>query len=131
MSRNPSTDLSGLHILVVEDEYFIAVEVCEILVAHGAEVVGPVPTVEKGRRELNAVDVHGAVLDVNLRGEAVFALSDLLKAKGVPLLYVTGYDRDALPAERRGALILGKPINADRLAQAAARLFRRPADTGA
>lgn len=75
MSRDPSTDRGGQRILVVEDEYFIAVEVCEALVAHGAEVAGPVLRVEKGRRELASGEVHGAVLDVNLRGEAVFALA--------------------------------------------------------
>lgn len=46
----------------------------------------------------------------------------------MPLLYVTGYDREALPTERQDTVILGKPVDAERLARAAALLFRRPAD---
>lgn len=128
---SPRVDLRGLRILVVEDEYFVAVELCEVLKTSGAEVIGPAPTVDKAIEEMATGDVHGAVLDVNLRGEAVFAVSDLLKAQGVPLLYVTGYDREALPEERRGAVVLGKPIDADRLVRAAARLFRRSPDASA
>lgn len=126
-SRVP-VDLSGRRFLVVEDEYFIAVEVCELLRAHGAEVVGPVPTVELGRRELEADGLDAAVLDVNLRGEPVFALADQLTRAGVPVLYVTGYDREALPDDRRNAVILGKPVNAERLVRAAADLIRSGRD---
>ena len=116
MSRSA---LSGYRFLVVEDEYLIAVEVCEVLRDHGADVVGPVPTTRQGLAELVRDGIQAAVLDVNLRGETVFPLADALAAEGVPILYVTGYDARALPPDRRDAVILGKPVDRDRLIRAA------------
>jgi DNA-binding response OmpR family regulator len=62
-----ASPLNGRRILLVEDEYMIAEIVEEWLHQAGAEVVGPVPSVEQALaclNERNALD--GAVLDVNL-----------------------------------------------------------------
>jgi len=66
---------SALHsrrILVVEDEYLIAVTLQDWLESAGYVVVGPVPSVEKALKMIESeTDVAGAVVDVNLGG--VFA----------------------------------------------------------
>ena len=64
--------LRNCAILVVEDEYLLADDLCGKLIESEAIVIGPAATVEEGRALLRQTEVlNGAVLDVNLRGEPV------------------------------------------------------------
>ena len=125
--READVNLSELCLLVVEDEYFIAVDVCEILTRKGATVLGPVSSIAEAEAKVAQHRPDGAVLDVNLRGETVFGFADRLEAAGVPVLYVTGYDIAALPPDRRQAVVLGKPVDAALLARSADQVFRTSA----
>lgn len=111
-----SRTLAGLHVLVVEDEYFLAEDARTTLVDVGAEVVGPVPTAE----EANALIERGeridyVLLDVNLSGEMAFDVADVLRARGVPFAFVTGYDPGSLPERFGDTPTLGKPVRGDQL----------------
>lgn len=103
--------LKGRRILLVEDEYFIADDLRRSLSAAGAAIVGPVATLG-GALDLadNGGPLDGAVLDINLRGEMVYPVADRLKAKGVPFLFLTGYDARALPARFTGVTHCEKPV---------------------
>lgn len=83
--------LDGRRVLVVEDEYLIAMEVKRWLRRAGAEVVGPVPNVERALDLIEDGEIDAAVLDINLgdRGTA-FSVADRLNALGVPHLFATG-----------------------------------------
>ncbi|TNC68275.1 response regulator [Rubellimicrobium roseum] len=90
--------LRGRCILVVEDEYVVAEDICRELVEQGAEVVGPVPTVQSALTLLAADRlIDGAILDINLRGEMVFPVAKVLRDRGTPFLFATGYDMESLP----------------------------------
>ena len=90
--------LDSRRILVVEDEYAIAGAVAEVLAEAGAEVLGPVPTVARALRLATAPGrLDAALLDVNLRGEAIWPVVDALRARGVPMVLTTGYSSDAIP----------------------------------
>lgn len=103
--------LEGRRILVVEDEYLIADDVCEALVAAGAEVVGPCPTVEAAAAMLTReVRIDAALLDINLRGDPVFPVADALAARGVPFAFATGYDRWSIPKRFDAVALLEKPL---------------------
>ncbi|MEG3084579.1 response regulator [Sphingomonas sp. PB2P12] len=111
--------LAGARILVVEDEYYLAEEVSSILARIGAEILGPVPTVDQANALIAANPrIDGAVLDVNLRGELVFDLADALHARGVPFAFATGYDGDALPHRFADRVVLVKPVRPDALVEA-------------
>ena len=87
-----STSLRGRRILVVEDSYLVAQELTEALEREGAEVVGPVATVDDARRlVLETTKLDGAVLDVTLRGEMVWPVADILSRRNVRLIFATGY----------------------------------------
>jgi DNA-binding response OmpR family regulator len=103
--------LAGHVVLVVEDDYFIAEEICAALRKRGAAVIGPAPDVEHGRALLDKQPLDCAVLDVNLHGEHVFTLADELRARGVPSIFATGYDAGFLPTAFRDAIYLQKPID--------------------
>src|SRR5215469_12275293 len=97
MTKDPS-ELRGLRILIVEDNFLVADTICEVLADRGCEVVGPVPSLERGWKLAQEEALDGAVLDVNLAGEASFPLADALAKRGIPFLFLTGYDdKSAVP----------------------------------
>src|SRR4051812_4702481 len=103
----------GCRILVAEDDYLVANDVCDVLIAGGAEVLGPYPTVAaalEGAETGGRIDA--AILDVNLRGEMVFPVALALSARDVPFVFATGYDEGALPGRFATATRLEKPVNA-------------------
>ena len=108
--------LSGSRILVVEDEYYLADDARYTLLQVGAEVVGPVATVDAASALIRAEErIDGVLLDVNLRGEMAFDVADALQARGIPFAFVTGYDRTSLPKRFAAAPMLGKPVSPERL----------------
>lgn len=110
--------LDGMRVLVVEDDYFIADEICNTLRAHGAEVIGPSPDVEHGRRLASSQPIDCAVLDIKLQGDLAFGLANELRERGTPAIFATGYDDSVLPEAFNGAVRLVKPVNLRALLQA-------------
>jgi DNA-binding response OmpR family regulator len=97
-------------VLIVEDRYLIACELADELSRLGFEVLGPAPTVAQACELLGGETVDAALLDVNLDGELVFPVAALLEERGVPFIFLTGYDREVLPPPWRGRPSLAKPI---------------------
>lgn len=101
----------GRRILVVEDEYFLADELSTVLTEAGAEVLGPVPSIEEASAIIRGDErIDAALLDVNLRGEPIFSVADELRAQHVPFVFATGYDQLALPERFAGAIRIEKPV---------------------
>lgn len=90
--------LQGRRLLVVEDEYLIAIAMQRDLEGHGAVVVGPAPSVRRALGLLGGGPVlDGAVLDINLGSETVFPVAEALERRRVPFLFATGYDAADVP----------------------------------
>ena len=107
-------ELSGLKVLVVEDEPLIAMGLKDLLTDSGCTVAGPASSVEQGMRLIEQEAVDGAILDVNLRGEMVFPLADALAEQSIPFAYVTGYGK-SLRVCNHGRPVLQKPYNKQQL----------------
>ncbi len=103
--------LDGLRVLVVEDDYFIADEICSTLRENGAEVVGPSPDVERSLQLIRSKEIDCAVLDINLQGSFAFGLANELRQRGTPAIFATGYDVSVLPSEFSGCVRLEKPVS--------------------
>jgi DNA-binding response OmpR family regulator len=111
MEPDPNPDvLHGQSVLVVEDQYFLAGDIARALAAVGAEVVGPVPDLDRGLALSRSQDLDAAVLDINLRGEDVYRLAEELMRKDVPIVFTTGVDSTVLPAAFVQVPRLEKPI---------------------
>ncbi|WP_426954231.1 response regulator [Muricoccus radiodurans] len=114
-------------ILLVEDEYFIADEMEQWLRKAGAEVLGPVPSVEQALEIINddeATGLDGAVLDVNLGpGETVYPVAHRLTALGVPYLFATGEVRVSSDPAHRDRPRVEKPVFGPELLRAVQRLL--------
>src|SRR5258706_5970006 len=95
---NATTALNGRRILVVEDDYFGAKTLSELLQAYGAQVVGRIGWVEEAvefvGNHASAFDV--AVLDVNMHGKKSYPIADALLARGKRFIFATGYSGEAL-----------------------------------
>ena len=108
--------LSGLRILVVEDDYHLADELCTGLQEAGAQVLGPAPTVAHALGLLaNNPRPDAAVLDVNLGGEFSWPVVDVLLTRGVPVLLASGYDVSVFPAQYTQLPRCEKPFMLSRL----------------
>ena len=110
--------LLGLSVLVVEDDYFIAIEMCGALRAAGADVIGPARDIETGLAALRGDPIDCAVLDINLRGRMAFEIATALRARGIPTIFATGYDASMIPAELADTMRLEKPVDLDALCRA-------------
>ena len=111
--------LRGCAILVVEDEYLLADDLCSALANSDAIIVGPVATVDQAIALVRGTErLNGAVLDVNLRGEPVFPVADELAARQVPFVFSTGYDATAIPERFQHVPRCEKPLNMFQLVKA-------------
>jgi CheY-like chemotaxis protein len=111
-------------ILVVEDEYLVAQDLAEDLRALGAEVVGPVPSVQMALAAVDAAPrLDGAILDINLQGKMSFPVADRLAAREVPFFFTTGYDQGTIPDRYADVPRCEKPVTAPRLKRALAQSF--------
>ncbi|MCA1941781.1 MAG: response regulator [Caenispirillum bisanense] len=119
MTTRTLRSLDGRRILVVEDEFLIADDLCDGLAARGAVVVGPAPTVGSALELVGrATRLDGAVLDINLGGEPVFPVAEALLKRRVPFLFTTGYDAFHIPPRFATAERYMKPVKPAVLAAA-------------
>ncbi|UAK25935.1 PAS domain-containing protein [Sphingomonas nostoxanthinifaciens] len=123
-----AVDLDGQSILIVEDDYYLANDAARALRGAGADIIGPCPCESAARAIIAHVPLTGAVLDINLNGDRSFALAGELRARGVPFVFVTGYDQAAVPAAFADVPRLQKPVEFRQLVAALAeRLAALPA----
>jgi DNA-binding response OmpR family regulator len=122
-------NLSGQRVLVVEDDYYLASETAEALRGVGAEVLGPCPTEEAAQEMMERAAPTAALVDINLGTGPSFKLARDLRRRGVPFVFVSGYDDEVIPAEFAGTPLLQKPIELRQLVGSLAEAFgkARPA----
>ena len=115
--------LSGCLILVVEDEYLLAQDLCAALADEKAVVLGPAATIEQALTLVREADqLSGAILDINLRGEPAFALADELLARKVPFVFTTGYGSSAIPDRFGHVTRCEKPVRVEQVVAALGRV---------
>ena len=108
-------------VLVVEDEFLIALDIAFVLEQAGLVVIGPAGTVVDALRAIESEEVHGALLDAHLGGEPVSRVAEALKGRGIPFAFVSGYGREQLPPEYKEAPLVRKPFASQDLLAAIAR----------
>jgi DNA-binding NarL/FixJ family response regulator len=83
--------LNGKKVLVVEDRYLIARDLCRVVQALGGEAVGPAGDVASARRYVEQARVDLAPVDLSLRNESATTLIRQLAREGIPFILATGY----------------------------------------
>ncbi|GGH24633.1 response regulator [Alsobacter metallidurans] len=107
--------LTRLRVLVVEDEFLIALHLqCE-LEEVGVEVVGPTATVRDALRLVEEGSFDVATLDVALKDGPSFPVADALQSASKPFLFVTSHNIVELAQAYPTVVTVPKPILFSRL----------------
>jgi DNA-binding response OmpR family regulator len=120
-----SSDVKGLHVVLVEDSWHVGFGLKNLLLAWGVDVDGPVATAADAERLISKHVPDLAIVDLNLRdGEAAYDLIDRLHEQGVRVIVMTGYSQVQL-APGKAAAILHKPFGDEQLLAALHRATKR------
>ena len=117
MSEDKRDALQGLKVLVLEDETLVSMMVEDMLSDLGCQVIGPASRLDEAIALANAEELDCAVLDVNLGGQPIFPLADILRAQGHPFAFATGYGDAGLRDVDQGSPVLQKPFREGDLAR--------------
>ena len=108
--------LTGKMVLVVEDDYLLAMDIDQTLHRAKAQVVGPVGTVKGALALMDQYRfLDAAILDVNLGGHPVFPVAERLFDQAIPFLFATGYREKDMPKQFASAARVQKPYEPDQL----------------
>ena len=97
-------------VMIVEDELLVAMLIEDTLREHGFDVVGPFTNLTDAIAAAQTETADIALLDVNLRGQRVYPVAELLEARGIPFLLLSGYGSDAVPPNHAHWDVCGKPF---------------------
>ena len=113
--------LDGLKILLLEDEFLIAMDVEQLCRDNGAEDVHVVRSL--GEVDIaKALEFDAAIIDVMLGGQSTLELAAALKEAGRPFVFASGYtDNEELAERFPGITLVSKPYDDSDLVQALAR----------
>ena len=100
-----------MRFLIVEDEWLIAGSIEQALISAGHGVVATVGSVTKALAAIRASGFEAVVLDANLGDESALPIADLLAAKGIPFVVVSGYAASQRPGRLGTAPFLRKPFH--------------------
>jgi CheY-like chemotaxis protein len=103
--------LSGVRVLIVEDELLQALALEDIIVTLGGSVPAIACGFERAMQALDGVEFDCAILDVNLSGTLSFSIAARLQQRDIPFMFCTAYADAAKVFTGKGAVAyLDKPI---------------------
>lgn len=115
--------LTGRLVLVLENDYFLAEDEKCALEAEGARVLGPFSQGVKAIEAADRSQPSCALVDINLGGGPDFVPARELIARGIPIVFVTGYEENVPATEFPGIPRLQKPFTDETLVAATASLI--------
>jgi CheY-like chemotaxis protein len=127
MPERADATLSGLSVLVVEDEPLVAMEFTSVLERQGCSVLGPVPSVARALALIEKQRPDAAILDLNLNGTSTLPVLAMLNERNVPFVVVSGYGATSSDErELRQAPRLMKPVRESELLRALSQVLASP-----
>jgi CheY-like chemotaxis protein len=117
-------------VLLAEDDAIIGMMMREFLLEYGLFVVGPCCTPNEALAAAGT-PFDCAILDLNLGGEPVYPVAEMLAERNVPFAFVTGYGRESLDGRFADTPILQKPITRENLESCLRDMLRPQQDVNA
>jgi CheY-like chemotaxis protein len=114
--------MTGARVLVVEDERALADTLCDLLLGAGCQPVGPAENVAIALGLIETSRIDAAILDVRLMDEMCYAVAYALRARGIPLMFLTAYQRRDLPVDLCDEILIEKPFKAPMLIETVRRM---------
>jgi CheY-like chemotaxis protein len=103
-------------VLIVEDEAMISMLIEDMVLDFGSEIVGPAARLDHALTLALQAEVDVGLLDINVDGSVVYPVADVLRFRGIPFMFVTGYDFKALPERFHGSPLLSKLFSSQQFA---------------
>ena len=125
-----TTALTGLRLLIVEDEAMVAMMVEDMLADLGCVVVDVAGTLSRGLALVADTELalDGAILDVNLGGDKVYPVAEVLTARRIPFIFATGYGIAGIAESFSHVPALAKPYESRALERMLTTALGRGAD---
>jgi CheY-like chemotaxis protein len=120
-SSKPLTALAGKRILVVEDEILVYMLIESVLEEHDCKALPPAPRLPAAVQMAERDEFDAAILDLNLAGEVVYPVAEILSRRALPFVFLTGYGEGALDERFKGRPVVQKPFRDGILLEALAR----------
>ena len=111
-------------VLIVEDETLLAETLCDLLLGAGCQPVGPAADVALALSLVETSRIDAAILDVRLMDEMSYAVAYALRARGIPLMFLTASKRRHLPVDLSDEILIEKPFKAPQLIETVRRMAR-------
>lgn len=105
-------------VLLVEDEMMIRMMMSDMLEDLGHGVSAEAGDITEASKLAETATFDLAILDMNLNGQTVFPVAEILETRGLPFIFATGYGAGGLPEKFRNRPALQKPFKMDMLKQA-------------
>ena len=102
---------SRCDVLLVEDEELIAMLMEDLLEESGCRVAATAGRLDEALRMARSGDFDLAFIDLNLRGTPAWPLAELLRARGIPFAFVTGYGTADTARTYADVPVLQKPLD--------------------
>lgn len=110
------SSFDGLSVLLLEDEYLIAMDTEQTLTSFGVAKVDVVNTLEDAAKAGADERIDVAILDININGRSSFEVAERLREKGTPVIFASGYgSRKRNAAVMEDAIYLNKPYTKEAL----------------
>jgi CheY-like chemotaxis protein len=122
----PDGLMPNARLLIVEDEYLIRLLLEDMLVELGCSIAAVASNLDDGKQAAQTAQIDLAVLDVNIDGEQVFPIADILRDRKIPFIFITGYGARGLPDQYRDSPALQKPFQARDLETALTGVLSNP-----
>ncbi len=116
--------LAGLRVFVAEDEFHVLQLIEDMLADLGCAITDSVSNLRAALERAAATQAQVAVLDVNLRGKMIFPAATILRDRGIPIVFSTGYGTEGIEDEWKSYPVIQKPFGIERL-EALLRLVAR------
>ena len=97
-------------VLLVEDEAIVAMMMADMLGDLRFAVLGPINRLAPATAAARDDDIDAAILDVNLAGENVYPVAEILESRGVPFIFVTGYGMESIDRRFAHVPVIQKPV---------------------
>ena len=117
------TDRTAKRILIVEDEFLVALYLEDVLTDMGHQVVGPCTRIQAAIALAREGNIDFAIIDINVAGTPSFPVADILRQRGIPFVFASGYGLEGLVDGYRNETTLKKFYNLDELRGALVRVL--------
>lgn len=116
-------------LLLIEDEAIVLLDLEETVIRSGYVVAGTASSLQQGLQLAQSLDFDAALLDLDLSGQHSTPIADLLAARDIPFVFVTGYDDASIPRAHLHRPRLAKPYNGHSLANLLSEIERQATGT--